>query len=91
MVTRALPIKFGREDDGYKETGCMICLKEEKDLPVMSCCGKMVHESCLTDWLDVCHRPSCPHCRTEMVTVSKKSEFFYSGTFDCANRYTTLL
>ena len=71
MVTRALPIKFGREDNLYKETGCFICLKEEQDLPVTSCCGKMVHESCLIEWLEVCKSPSCPHCRTEMVTVSR--------------------
>ena len=74
MVTRALPIKFGSEDDLYKETGCMICLKEEQDLPVSSCCGKMVHESCLINWLEVCMEPSCPHCRTEMVTVSRKKK-----------------
>ena len=71
MVTRALPLKFGSEDDLYKETGCMICLKEEQDLPVSSCCGKMVHEFCLINWLEVCMEPSCPHCRTEMVTVSR--------------------
>lgn len=74
MVTRALPIKFGSEDDLYKETGCLICLKEEKDLPVTSCCGKMVHEQCLTEWIDVCKDPSCPHCRTAMVTVSMKKK-----------------
>lgn len=71
MVTRALPIKIGN-DESYKETGYMICLKEEKDLPVTSCCGKMVHEQCLIEWLDVCKDPSCPHCRTAMVTVSRK-------------------
>ena len=71
MVTRVLPIKFG-DDESYNETGCMICLKEEKDLPVTSCCGKMVHERCLIEWLDVCKDPSCPHCRTAMVTVSRK-------------------
>ena len=55
MVTKsALPIKFGNSDDDlYKETGCMICLKEEKDLPVTPCCGKMVHEQCLINWLEV--------------------------------------
>ena len=74
MVTRALPIKFGREDNLYKETGCFICLKEEQDLPVTSCCGKMVHESCLINWLEVCMSPSCPHCRTEMVTVSREKK-----------------
>ena len=55
-ATKVLPVKFGWEDK-YLETGCMICLKEEKDLPVTSCCGKMVHECCLTDWLDVCCSP----------------------------------
>lgn len=71
MVTRVLPLKNG---ELYKETGCMICLKEEKDLPVTSCCGKMVHEQCLIEWLDVCKDPSCPHCRTAMVMVSRKKK-----------------
>ena len=95
MVTRALPIKFGREDNLYKETGCFICLKEEQDLPVTSCCGKMVHESCLINWLEVCMAPSCPHCRTEMVTVSrekKQSEVLILGPLAYeANVLTTTL
>ena len=75
MVSKsALPIKFGSDDELYKESGCMICLKEEEDLPVISCCGKMVHEKCLIDWLEVCMAPSCPHCRTEMVTVSREKK-----------------
>ena len=97
MVSKsALPIKFGSDDELYKESGCMICLKEEEDLPVISCCGKMVHEKCLIDWLEVCMAPSCPHCRTEMVTVSrekkKQSEVLILGPLAYeANVLTTTL
>lgn len=100
MVSKSvLPIKFGSDDGLYKESGCMICLKEEEDLPVTSCCGKMVHEKCLIEWLEVCMAPSCPHCRTEMVTVSrgkkekKQSEVLILGplTYEANVLTTTLL
>ena len=71
MVTKVLPIEFGVEE--MEESGCIICLKEEKDLPVTSCCGKMVHEKCLLEWIEVCTSPSCPHCREPMLTVSEKN------------------
>lgn len=54
----------------YEDSGCVICLNDGKDLAVTSCCGKMVHEKCLSNWMDVCVNPSCPHCREEVVSVS---------------------
>ena len=57
----------------YKE-GCLICLNDGRDLPVTSCCGKMVHERCLSNWLEVCTSRSCPHCREGMITVSLKKK-----------------
>ena len=46
---------------------CCICLGNDKDLPVTSCCGKMVHESCIK--YAISNLPHCPHCRETMETV----------------------
>ena len=56
-----------KEKKEEKEEGCCICLVEEKDLPVTSCCGKTVHEACLRSAIR--YYPHCPHCRDYMETV----------------------
>ena len=57
-----------------EEKKCCICLSEERDLPVTSCCGKMVHERCVTT--SIKNYRHCPHCREDMPMVKFVCLFF---------------
>ena len=46
---------------------CLICLEEDVDLPVTSCCGQTIHLMCLDICLKMNNR--CPHCRCGLERV----------------------
>ena len=55
----------GRELPTISEVeDCAVCLEEESDLPVTSCCGQTIHLTCF----DICLKSNkrCPYCRCGM-------------------------
>ena len=62
MATGAYDLDFSDEID--KDLKCAVCFYVCKEPHQLTCCGKLLCQSCLKEWKQ--HSTKCPHCRLDM-------------------------